>query len=396
MYSDLVRDSLADELESISRAGLFKHERIIESPQAAQIIANGKDVLNFCANNYLGLANDPTLIAAAKRGLDDFGLGLASVRFICGTQSIHKELEKRVSAFLETEDTILYNSCFDANGGLFETICSEEDAIISDSLNHASIIDGIRLSKAKRLRYQHSELDDLKRCLEEAKNSRRILIATDSVFSMDGEVADLTALCDLAEQYGAMVMIDECHATGFLGKEGKGAIESEGVLGRVDIITSTFGKALGGAVGGFTSGKREIIELLRQRSRPYLFSNSMPPAVVSATLECLNMLAGSSALRDKLMNSAKFFRSEMSKLGFTLRGEYHPITPVMLGEAQLATEMAKDLLDQGIYVIGFFYPVVPKGEARIRVQISAAHEMGDIERCIEAFAKTGRKHGVIA
>jgi len=396
MYSSLTQESLGKELQEIREAGLYKEERIIESAQAANIVANGKRVLNFCANNYLGLANDPGLISAARHGLDQFGFGLASVRFICGTQTIHKQLEQQISNFLETEDSILYNSCFDANGGLFETICSEEDAIISDSLNHASIIDGIRLSKAKRLRYQHSDLEDLERCLKEAKGSRRILIATDSVFSMDGEVADLKTICDLAEKYSAMVMIDECHATGFLGENGRGAIESQGVLGRVDIITSTFGKALGGAVGGFTSGKKEIIEILRQRSRPYLFSNSMPPSVVAGTLACLELLTNSSERRKRLMSHAAYFRKEMTQLGFQLKGEYHPITPVMLGDAQLASDMAKDLLEEGIYVIGFSFPVVPKGEARIRVQLSAGHEQKDIERAIAAFEKVGKKMGVIS
>jgi glycine C-acetyltransferase len=383
------------EIDSIAEAGLYKKERIIESPQSAHITVGGREVLNFCANNYLGLSNHPTLKQAAKRGLDEFGMGLSSVRFICGTQTIHKQLEKKISEFLKTEDTILYTSCFDANGGLFETVLGEGDAIISDQLNHASIIDGVRLCKAERLRYNHSDMDDLKRCLEEtkAKGSRKVMVATDGVFSMDGDVALLDRICDLADAYGAWVMVDDSHATGFFGPTGRGSIEEKGVLGRVDVITSTLGKALGGASGGFTSGRRDIIELLRQRSRPYLFSNSLPPVLVMSAIACLDMLSGTTELRDRLAANTAYFRDRMTQLGFNIRPGSHPIAPIMLGDAKLATQMADDLLQEGVYVIGFSYPVVPKGAARIRVQVSAAHSREDLDRAIAAFQKVGRKHG---
>lgn len=386
------------ELEEIRNAGLYKKERVIESPQAAKIKVNGKEVLNFCANNYLGLSNSDLLKEAAQRGIDSYGLGLSSVRFICGTQTIHKELEQRISQFLKTEDTILYTSCFDANGGLFETLLGENDAIVSDSLNHASIIDGIRLCKAKRFRYEHNSLEDLVANLEKAKaeNCPKIMVATDGVFSMDGDVGKLVEICDIAEKYQAMVMVDDSHATGFFGPTGRGAIEHCGVMHRVDIVTSTLGKALGGSSGGFTSGKKEIIELLRQRSRPYLFSNSLPPALVTASIACLQMLSESTHLRDKLEKNTQYFRKEMTAAGFNLRPGVHPICPIMLGDARLATGMADDLLNEGIYVIGFSFPVVPKGLARIRVQISAGHSQADLEHAISAFKKVGKKHGVIA
>lgn len=385
------------ELAAIREAGLWKNERIIESPQSAQITVKGQKVLNFCANNYLGLSNSPVLKDAATKALNQWGFGLSSVRFICGTQAIHKELEAAISSFLQTEDTILYSSCFDANGGLFETVLSEEDAIISDALNHASVIDGIRLCKAKRFRYIHNDLGDLETKLKEARaqSSRRMMIATDGVFSMDGDVAPLAEICALAGQYDAMVMVDESHATGFFGPTGRGAIEECGVMDKVDIVTSTMGKALGGASGGFTTGKRPVVELLRQRSRPYLFSNSLAPVLVAATLSCLRLLESDSELVGVLKTSTEKFRSAMTGLGFNIRPGRHPIVPVMLGDARLATSMADAMLAEGIYVIGFSYPVVPKGEARIRVQISAGHSPQDIDRAIEAFAKVGPKLGVI-
>ncbi len=391
-------ESFKKDLQSIKEAGLYKSERIIESPQAATITVGGKKVLNFCANNYLGLSNHDTLKNAAHKGLDDFGMGLSSVRFICGTQTIHKTLENKISTFLQTEDTILYTSCFDANGGLFETLLGKEDAIISDQLNHASIIDGIRLCKASRFRYAHGDMDELKASLEQARNdgAKTIIIATDGVFSMDGTVAKLQEICNLAEAYNALVMVDDSHATGFFGKTGRGSIEDKDVMGRVDIITSTLGKALGGASGGFTSGREEIIELLRQRSRPYLFSNSLPPALVTASIACLDMLSGSTELRDKLAENTQYFRHKMTSLGFNISEGTHPIVPIMLGEAKLATAMANDLLDAGIYVIGFYYPVVPKGAARIRVQISAAHSLEDIDFAITAFQTIGKKHGIVS
>jgi len=394
---DSVRDLYAAELRKIEDAGLFKRERIIDSAQGARITVNGKGVLNFCANNYLGLANNEQLKLAAKQGIDEFGLGLASVRFICGTQSIHKQLEAAIADYHGTEDAILYASCFDANGGLFETVLDENDAIISDALNHASIIDGIRLCKASRYRYEHANMSDLERCLTEARaqSAKRIMVATDGVFSMDGDVAKLGEICDLAERFGAMVMIDECHATGFFGPTGRGAAEHCGVSKRVDLVTSTMGKALGGAVGGFTTGRKELIGMLRQRSRPYLFSNSLPPALVMASLACLNLLNRSSQLRDKLAESTKYYRKQLMQLGFTVKGEIHPICPVMLGDAKLAGKMAEEMLTEGIYVVGFSYPVVPMGAARIRTQISAAHSREDIDQLLAAFAKVGKSLGVI-
>ena len=384
------------ELDDIRNAGLWKEERVLQSPQGARIRVRGKDVLCMCANNYLGLANDPALKAAAKAAIDTHGLGLASVRFICGTQDLHKELECRIAGFLGTDDTILYTSCFDANGGLFETLMGEQDAIISDSLNHASIIDGIRLSKAQRFRYANGDMTELEKCLQQAQGARSRLIATDGAFSMDGYVAKLPEICDLAEKYGAMVMVDDSHATGFFGPTGRGTPEHFGVMHRVDIVTSTFGKALGGAAGGFTTGKKEIIQLLRNRSRPYLFSNTIPPAVVGATIACIDRLTSTTALRDKLERNTKWFREAMTRAGFAIVPGIHPICPIMLGEATVAVEMAKRMLDEGVYVIGFSYPVVPKGKARIRVQISAAHEQSDLEFAVAAFTKVARQMGVIS
>ena len=387
-------------LEGIRADGFYKTERVIDTPQAAAIrLADGKDVLNFCANNYLGLADDPRLVASAKQGLDRWGFGMASVRFICGTQSLHKELETALSAFLRTDDTILYSSCFDANGGLFETLLGEEDAVISDELNHASIVDGIRLCKAKRFRYRNNDVGDLEARLVEADaaGARFKLIATDGVFSMDGIVANLRAICDLADRYGALVMVDDSHAIGFVGDGGRGTPELCGVEGRIDILTGTLGKALGGASGGYTSGRNEIIELLRQRSRPYLFSNSVAPVIAAATLRVIELLASAEgiALRRRLRASGDRFRRGMSELGFDLVPGQHPIIPVMLGDAALAMRMADALLEQGIYVIGFSYPVVPKGKARIRTQMSAAHTDEQIDRAIAAFADVGRAQGAV-
>jgi len=386
-----------DEIAAIRDAGLYKDERIIESPQSARILVAGQEVLNFCANNYLGLSDSEVLKGAAKKGLDDFGMGLSSVRFICGTQTIHKQLEQKISEFLQTEDTILYTSCFDANGGLFETLLGEEDAVVSDALNHASIIDGIRLCKAKRFRFEHGVMSDLEYCLERAQEAgaKKVVIATDGVFSMDGNVAKLKEICDLAERHRVLVMVDDSHATGFFGPTGRGSIEECGVMGRVDMITSTFGKALGGASGGFTSGRKEIVELLRQRSRPYLFSNSLPPVLVTSAMACLDMLSSTTELRDRLAANTTHFRDKMTKLGFDIKPGQHPIVPIMLGEARLATAMADDLLAEGIYVIGFSYPVVPKGAARIRVQISAGHTREDLDCAIAAFAKVAREHGIL-
>jgi glycine C-acetyltransferase len=392
---DRDRERFTKDLADIRSQGLWKEERVIQSPQGARIQSNGKEVLCLCANNYLGLANDPTLRAAAKAAIDSHGLGLASVRFICGTQDIHKTLEKKVSAFLGTEDTILYSSCFDANGGLFETIMGEQDAIISDSLNHASIIDGIRLSKAQRFRYQNGDMQELEQHLQATQGCRSRLIATDGVFSMDGYIAKLPEICDLAEKYGAMLMVDDSHATGFFGPTGRGTPEFHKVQHRIDIMTSTLGKALGGAAGGFTTGKKEIIDLLRNRSRPYLFSNTLAPAITGATIACLDMLSSTTALRDKLARNTKFFRDAMTKAGFAIVPGEHPICPIMLGEATLAVEMARRMLDEGVYVIGFCFPVVPKGKARIRVQISAAHEIPQLEFAVAAFAKVGKALGVI-
>ena len=383
-------------LNEIKKNGLFKEERIINSSQ--QIKIKTKDfgeVLNFCSNNYLGLANDYRLIDAAKQALDKYGFGLASVRFICGTQDIHKELEYKISEFFGTEDTILYPSCFDANGGLFETILTKEDAVISDSLNHASIIDGIRLSKAKRYRYLNNDMEDLEQKLIESKDAKIKLIATDGVFSMDGYVAKLDKICSLAEDYNALVMIDDCHATGFIGENGKGSAEYNNVLEKVDIFTSTLGKALGGASGGFTTGKKEIIDILRQRSRPYLFSNTLAPAIVAASLKVFDIISSSNKLITKLNDNKSFFRKKMTNLGFDLKEGDHPIIPVMLYDAKLAQKMAKKLFEKGVYVVGFFYPVVPKGQARIRVQISAAMSMNDIKKAVNAFEEIGKSLNII-
>ena len=382
-------------LLNIEKDGLYKTERIIKSQQSSEINVNEKQVLNFCANNYLGLSNNSEIIKAAKQGLEDWGFGLSSVRFICGTQVIHKKLEKKISEFLQQDDTILYTSCFDANGGLFETLLDEDDVIISDSLNHASIIDGIRLCKAKRYRYANSDMNELESLLIKSKSSKNKIIATDGVFSMDGYVAKLEAICDLAEKYGALVMVDDSHATGFFGPNGRGSIDYCNVLDRVDIITSTLGKAMGGASGGFTSGKKEIIEMLRQRSRPYLFSNSLAPVIVNASLKVLEILLDSSELRKKLEKNTIYFREKMINAGFKIKMGIHPIVPIMLGDAKLAKNMADDMLNEGIYVIGFSYPVVPKGEARIRVQISAGHSLAQLNKAIDSFIKVGIKHQVI-
>jgi glycine C-acetyltransferase len=395
MYAN-ARSVFATTLAEIESAGLWKHERLITSPQAAHITTNGKEVLNFCANNYLGLSSHPRVIAAARRALDERGYGLSSVRFICGTQDRHKELEAAISKFLGTEDTILYGSCFDANGGLFETVLGEDDAIISDALNHASIIDGIRLCKAERHRYEHDDLDDLEAKLKATQGKRLRMIATDGVFSMDGDVARIDKICDLAEKYSALVMVDDSHATGFVGKTGRGSAELRGCLDRVDVFTSTLGKALGGASGGFTSGKREIIDLLRNRSRPYLFSNTLAPPIVAGSIEAIALISESTALRDKLEANTQRFRAGMTAAGLSIRPGTHPITPVMLGDARLAADMAQRLLGHGIYVIGFSYPVVPKGQARIRVQLSAAHSTEDVDRAIAAFAAVGKELDVLA
>lgn len=387
---------LGAELDALKSAGLYKPERVITSKQAGVIeVASGKRVLNFCANNYLGLADSEELAEAAKRALDRYGYGMASVRFICGTQEEHKQLEARISTFLGFEDTILYSSCFDANGGLFETLLSEEDAVISDALNHASIIDGVRLSKAKRLRYANNDMKALEEELKKAEGARFKLIATDGVFSMDGIVANLQGVCDLAEKYGAMVMVDDSHAVGFVGRNGRGSLEHCGVEGRVDIVTGTLGKALGGASGGYTAARRQVVEWLRQRSRPYLFSNTLAPVIAAASLTVFDLIEKGGALRERLYANAALFRAEMTKLGFTLAGEGHPIIPVMLGEAALAQEMAARMLEKGVYVIGFSFPVVPRGAARIRTQMSAAHSRADVEKAIQVFAETGRELGVI-
>ena len=385
--TDTVRKHYNDILNGIESEGLFKKERVIVTPQSAKIeVKGGQQVLNMCANNYLGLANNPEIIKAAKESFDKWGYGLSSVRFICGTQEIHKELENKISEFLGMEDTILYTSCFDANGGLFETILSEEDAVISDELNHASIIDGVRLCKAKRFRYKNNNMEDLEVQLKEAKTtSKNILIATDGVFSMDGYIANLKGICGLADKYGAMVMVDDSHAVGFMGKRGKGTHEHNDVMGRIDIITGTLGKALGGASGGYTSGRKEIIGLLRQRSRPYLFSNTVAPSIVAASLKVLEMLSSTTHLRDKLEENTKYFRDGIKKAGLDIKDGVHPIVPIMLGDAVLAQKMAARLLEKGIYVIGFFFPVVPKGTARIRVQISAAHSKEDLDFAIAKF-----------
>lgn len=389
---------LEKQLAELETAGLYKHERVIDSPQSARIhVQDGGSVLNFCANNYLGLANHPDIEAAAQEGLREHGYGMASVRFICGTQDVHRDLERRIAEFLGTEDAILYGSCFDANGGLFETLLGEEDAVISDALNHASIIDGVRLSKAKRYRYANNDMADLERQLEQAKadGARYKMIATDGVFSMDGIIADLKSICDLADKHDALVMVDDSHAVGFVGSKGRGTPEHCGVMGRVDIITGTLGKALGGASGGYTAAPRQVVAWLRNRSRPYLFSNTLMPTIAHTSIKVLDLLQGSDALRQKLKRNAEHFRRDMTKLGFKLAGAGHPIIPVMLGDASLAQNMANQLLAEGIYVIGFSFPVVPKGQARIRTQMSAAHETEHIDRAVAAFAKVGRELGVI-
>lgn len=395
MSSSSFYNRLRNELNDIEAAGLYKKERIIESPQGAEILVNGKKVLNFCANNYLGLSSHPAVIEAAKKTIDDRGYGMSSVRFICGTQDIHKELEEKLSKFLGTEDTILYVACFDANGGVFEPLLGEEDAIISDELNHASIIDGVRLCKAKRARYRHNDMEDLDTQLQSLKDARTRIIVTDSVFSMDGTIAQLDKICDLADKYDAIVMIDESHSSGFMGKTGRGVHELCGVMDRIDIITGTLGKALGGASGGFTSGKKEVVEMLRQRSRPYLFSNTVAPSVVGASIAVLDMLSETTTLRDQLEENTIYFRNKMTEAGFDIKPGTHPITPIMLYDAVVAQQMAAQLLEEGVYVIGFFYPVVPKGQARIRVQISAAHTREHLDIAINAFTKVGRTLGII-
>ena len=394
MYSN-IKDFLNNELNEVREAGLFKAERILLTPQGAEIKVKQGEVLNFCANNYLGLGDHPDVLSAAKTGLDRWGYGMSSVRFICGTQQIHKELEATISEFLGMEDTILYSSCFDANAGLFETLLKQEDAIITDALNHASIIDGIRLCKAQRFIFKHADMADLEEKLKEAQSTRFKIVATDGAFSMDGDLAKLDKICDLAEKYDAMVMIDDSHCTGFIGKTGKGTHEHYNVMGRVDIITSTLGKALGGAAGGFTSSHREIVEILRQRSRPYLFSNTMAPPIVFGAKTVFEMLSRTTELRDKLETSTSYFREKMTEAGFEIKPGVHPIVPIMLYDAPLAQQFAAKLLDEGIYVIGFFFPVVPKGQARIRVQVSAAHEREHLDCAIEAFTKIGKELGVI-
>ena len=389
-----IRAQLARELEETREAGLFKSERLIAGPQGVEIaLSDGRKVLNFCANNYLGLSSHPRVLAAAKAALDRYGFGMSSVRFICGTQDQHKQLEETTAKFVGAEDAILYAACFDANGGVFEPLLGADDAIISDALNHASIIDGVRLCKAKRYVYAHNDLDELESRLKEAHGARRILIATDGCFSMDGTIGRLDDICNLADRYGAMTMVDECHATGFLGKTGRGTVEYRNVIGRVDIITGTYGKALGGALGGFTAARKEIVEILRQRSRPYLFSNSLPPAVVGATLEVFKLLEESTELRDKLERNTQYFRRRMTDAGFDLKPGEHPIVPVMLYDAPLAQRFAHALLDEGIYAVGFFFPVVPKGQARIRLQLSAAHEIEHIDRAVQAFENVRKKIG---
>ena len=386
---------LHNEIEDIKSVGLFKNERIIASEQGAEIQVGGKKVLNFCANNYLALASHPKVVAASKKATDERGYGLSSVRFICGTQDIHKDLEKKISDFLGTEDTILYAACFDANGGVFEPLFGEEDAIISDTLNHASIIDGVRLCKAQRFRYEHNNMDDLENKLKETKGLRSRIIVTDGSFSMDGTIAQVDKICALAEKYDAVVMVDDSHSTGFIGKTGRGTHEYCGVMGKVDIITGTLGKALGGANGGFTSGKKEIIEMLRQRSRPYLFSNTLAPNIVGASIAVFDMLSETTDLRDKLENNTKYFRKKMTEAGFDIKPGEHPIVPIMLYDAVLSQQFASRLLEEGIYVIGFFFPVVAKGQARIRVQLSAAHEQKHLDTAIEAFTKVGKELGVL-
>ncbi|MEQ8715450.1 MAG: glycine C-acetyltransferase [Cyclobacteriaceae bacterium] len=395
MYTS-TQKRLQKEIEEIQEAGLFKQERIITTPQGADIkTSEGREVINFCANNYLGLSSHPKVLEAAKASIDSHGFGMSSVRFICGTQDIHKTLERKLAEFLGTEDTILYAAAFDANGGVFEPILGPEDAIISDALNHASIIDGVRLCKAQRFRYNHNDMADLEAKLQEASSARSKIIVTDGVFSMDGTIAQLDKICDLAEKYDAMVMTDECHSTGFMGKTGRGVHEYRNVMGRVDIITGTLGKAMGGASGGFTSGRKEIIELLRQRSRPYLFSNTLAPSITGASIAVIDMLSETTELRDKLEENTKYFREKMTSAGFDIKPGKHAIVPIMLYDAVLSQKMAAQLLEEGIYVIGFYYPVVPKGQARIRVQISAVHEQAHLDKAINAFIKVGKELGVI-
>ena len=390
-----IKKHLTNELEEIRGKGLYKDERILTSPQSSRItVRDGREVLNMCANNYLGLSSNPEVMAAAREALDKWGYGLSSVRFICGTQTIHKDLEAAVTNFLGTEDTILYTSCFDANGGLFESLLTAEDAVLSDELNHASIIDGIRLCKAQRYRYKHSDMADLEEKLKEAQDARFRLVATDGVFSMDGDIAKLDKLCDLADKYDALIMVDDSHAVGFLGSKGRGSHEYCGVLGRMDIITGTFGKALGGASGGYISGRREIIEMLRQRSRPYLFSNTLAPAIVAASLKTIELLTETTELRDRLEANTKYFRTNMTARGFNIRPGNHPIVPIMLGDAVLAQKMAASLLEKGVYVIGFFYPVVPMEQARIRVQLSALHTKEDLDFAIEQFSAVKNELGI--
>jgi glycine C-acetyltransferase len=395
MY-DTLKPELLTELENIRKAGLFKNERIITTPQGADIkTGDGREVINFCANNYLGLSAHPKVIEAAKKAIDSHGFGMSSVRFICGTQDIHKMLEHKISEFLQTEDTILYAAAFDANGGVFEPLFDDQSAIISDELNHASIIDGVRLCKAQRFRYKNNDMADLEEKLKESAHLKHRIIVTDGVFSMDGTIAQLDKICDLADNNKALVMTDECHATGFIGKTGRGAIEYRNVMGRVDIITGTLGKALGGASGGFTSGRKEIIDLLRQRSRPYLFSNTLAPSIVGASIAVLDLLSATTELRDKLEKNTKYFREKMTAAGFDIKPGVHPIVPIMLYDAPLSQQFAEKLLDRGIYVIGFYFPVVPKGQARIRVQISAVHEQAHLEKAISAFTEVGKELGVL-
>lgn len=388
-------ERIGKELEEIKGAGLYKTERVITSPQGPVITVNGKQVLNFCANNYLGLSSHPRVIEAAHRAIDTHGYGMSSVRFICGTQDIHKELERKLSQFLGTEDTILYAAAFDANGGVFEPLFQEEDAIISDALNHASIIDGVRLCKARRYRYEHNDMTDLEAKLKEAADARSRIIVTDGSFSMDGTIAQLDRIVELAEKYDAAIMVDECHSSGFLGKTGRGTHEYRGVMGKIDIITGTLGKALGGASGGFTSGRREVIDMLRQKSRPYLFSNTLAPSITGASIAVLDMLTETTELRDKLETNTRYFRNKMTEAGFDIKPGDHPILPIMLYDAVLAQQFASRLLDEGIYVIGFFFPVVPRGQARIRVQLSAAHQQEHLDKAIAAFTKIGRELGVL-
>ena len=395
MFSDKAKQGFKTTLQEIKQAGLFKDERVILTPQGSDIKVKEGEVINFCANNYLGLSNHPKLVAAAKEGLEKYGYGMSSVRFICGTQDIHKTLEREISSFLGTDDTILYSSCFDANGGLFETLLDAECAIISDALNHASVIDGIRLCKAERKVYQHGDMADLEERLKETQNAKLRMVATDGGFSMDGDLAKLDKICDLADKYDAMVMVDDSHCTGFIGKTGRGTAEHYGVQARVDVITSTMGKAMGGASGGFTSGRQALIDMLRQRSRPYLFSNTLAPSIAYTAVAAFRMLKQTTQLRDTLEKNTKYFRAEMTAKGFDIRPGFHPIIPIMLGDAKLAHDMARDLLAEGIYVIGFSYPVVPKGQARIRVQISAAHTKQQLDKAIAAFAKVGKKYNVV-